>query len=207
MRRFSEALWLCELYVALFQEASLYLTVYKGVFECFAAETFRFYRNSLSALFDSDPSLPRWFRSAFGSVSFNMGPETVCWPHTDDRNLAFGWCAITALGNFNPDRGGHLVLWDLGLIVRFPPGSTVLIPSALLTHSNIPILAGEERYSIIQYTSSGIFRWVYNGFQSDVSFKAKATPELKKKREEDSKARWGQGLGMFSRWNDLCKAR
>lgn len=134
-----------------------------------------------------------------------MGPYTVSWPHTDRHNLAFGWCAITALGSFNPDRGGHLVLWDLGLIIRFPPGSTILIPSALLTHSNIPISTGEVRYSIIQYSSSGLFRWLYNGLMSDKDFEATASPEQKEKREQDRIARWGNGLRMFSLWNDICK--
>ncbi|KAF9062410.1 hypothetical protein BDP27DRAFT_1368872 [Rhodocollybia butyracea] len=100
--------------------------------------------------------------------------------------------------------GGHMILWDLGLVIRFPPGSTILIPSALLTHSNVPIQPGEEHYSIIQYSSSGLFCWVYNGFQSDKDFMATAMPEMKMKREEDRKARWGNGLQMFSIWDDLC---
>ncbi|KAJ3714482.1 hypothetical protein C8R42DRAFT_540316, partial [Lentinula raphanica] len=138
-----------------------------GLFQSFAEKIFTLYQETLESLFTSDPKLKRWFKnSAFSSVSFNLGPAVVSWPHTDNYNLAFGWCAITALGNFDPDRGGHLILWDLGLIIRFPPGSTILIPSALLTHSNLPIQKGEERYSIVQYSSSGLFRWVYNGFMS-----------------------------------------
>lgn len=177
----------------------------QGVFEAFASNTFGLYRNDLNALFAAHPKLVRWFGSSvFAGCSFNMGPYTVSWPHTDSHNLAFGWCAITALGSFNPDRGGHLVLWDLGLIIRFPPGSTLLIPSALLTHSNVPISEGEVRYSIIQYSSSGLFRWLYNGLMSDKDFKASASPEQKKKREADRKARWGNGLKMFSLWNDIC---
>ncbi|KAJ7624191.1 hypothetical protein B0H17DRAFT_1151319 [Mycena rosella] len=52
---------------------------------------------------------------------------------------AWGWCSITALGDFDPNKGGHLILWDLRLAIRFPPGSTILIPSALLHHSNVAI--------------------------------------------------------------------
>jgi hypothetical protein len=96
-----------------------------------------------------------------------------------------------------------LVLWDLGLVIRFPPGSTILIPSALLTHSNVRISEGEERYSVIQYTSSGLFRWVYNGFMSDKDFMARASPEQKKQRAEEAKKRWGDGLKMFTLWSDL----
>ncbi|KAJ3968608.1 hypothetical protein EV361DRAFT_972719 [Lentinula raphanica] len=166
------------------------------VFQCFAEKIFDLYDTTLQSLFESDPKLIRWFKkSVFSSVSFNLGPACVSWPHTDNYNLAFGWCAITALGQFDPDRGGHLILWDLGLIIRFPPGSTILIPSALLTHSNLPIQKGEERYSIIQYSSSGLFRW---------DFLATRKREEIEKREKDKKTRWGNGLKMFSLWNDIC---
>ncbi|KAJ3710079.1 hypothetical protein C8R42DRAFT_597590, partial [Lentinula raphanica] len=174
------------------------------VFQCFAEKIYSLYDETLKSLFESNPKLIRWFKkSAFSSVSFNLGPSCISWPHTDNYNLAFGWCAITPLGQFDPDRGGHLILWDLGLIVRFPPGSTILIPSALLTHSNLPIQKGEERYSIIQYSSSGLFRWVYNGFMSDKDFLATRTREEIDKREKDRKSRWGNGLKMFSLWNDI----
>ncbi|KAF9070523.1 hypothetical protein BDP27DRAFT_1195270, partial [Rhodocollybia butyracea] len=58
----------------------------------------------------------------------------------------------------------HLVLWNLKLAIRFPPKSTVLFPSALITHSNIPVQGHEERHLIIQYSSGGLFRWRYNGW-------------------------------------------
>lgn len=181
--------------------------LYAGVFEAYAANTFGLYRDNLNVLFASDPRLKRWLgNSVFAGCSFNLGPYTVSWPHTDNYNLAFGWCAITALGSFNPDRGGHLILWDLGLIIRFPPGSTILIPSALLTHSNVPIAENELRYSVIQYSSSGLFRWVYNGFKSDKDFEENATLEQKVKRAADTKARWGNGLRMFSTYEDIVKA-
>lgn len=181
------------------------LNIFSGMFECFAAKTFGLYRDNLNALFASSSKLVRWFgNSVFAGVSFNMGPFTITRPHTDNHNLAFGWCAITALGNFNPDRGGHMILWDLGLVIRFPPGSTILIPSALLTHSNAPIGDSEVRYSIIQYSSSGLFRWVYNGFKSDKEFMATATQAQKEQWEHDRKARWSSSLGMFSLWNEIC---
>jgi hypothetical protein len=107
--------------------------------------------------------------SAFAAATLNFGPLTVTLPHIDALNLAWGWCAITALGFFNPDRGGHLVLWDLKLIIRFPPGSTILIPSAILRHSNIGIGPNERRYSFTQFTAAGLFRWVDNGFRSDLT--------------------------------------
>jgi hypothetical protein len=66
------------------------------------------------------------------AMTFNFGPQTVTFDHRDSGNLAFGWCAITAFGNFDPTCGGHLVLWDMKLVIEFPPGSTILIPSAMM---------------------------------------------------------------------------
>ncbi|KAJ7170365.1 hypothetical protein C8R43DRAFT_944883 [Mycena crocata] len=82
---------------------------------------------------------------------------TITAPHLDFANLAWGWCAITALGIFDPDLGGHLILWDLRLVIRFPPGSTVLLPSALIRPSNVAIRHHESRCSFTQYTAGGIF--------------------------------------------------
>ncbi|THU86218.1 hypothetical protein K435DRAFT_597299, partial [Dendrothele bispora CBS 962.96] len=129
------------------------------IFQAYAPETHAYYWGCMQKLRGWDPSLCSLFSdSVFASYTVNFGPVTVSHPHTDSANLSFGWCAITALGRFDPDKGGHLILWDLNLIIRFPPGSTILIPSALLTHSNTPIQDGEFRYSFVQYSAAALFR-------------------------------------------------
>src|SRR5712691_13393067 len=79
----------------------------------------------------------------FPCRTFNLAKQSASVPHTDYNNLAQGWCSITALGDFNSVLGGHLVLWDLGVVVEFPPNSTILIPSSLIVHSNTPIQSDE----------------------------------------------------------------
>ncbi|KAJ7868402.1 hypothetical protein B0H14DRAFT_2166337, partial [Mycena olivaceomarginata] len=54
----------------------------------------------------------------------NFGPHAIAVPYLDFGNLSWGWHTITALDWFTPDRGGHLILWDLKLIIRFPPSSS-----------------------------------------------------------------------------------
>ncbi|KAJ3914221.1 hypothetical protein F5877DRAFT_83019 [Lentinula edodes] len=130
------------------------------------------------------------------------GPLSFSPPHMDPDNRTSSWCADTNMGPFDPDKGGHLVLWDLGLIIRFPPGSTILFPSALITHSTIPIQAHETRYAMIQYSSGGLFRWRNNGFQSDKSFLEHATAEECAEREASRASRWKLGLQKFTRWGD-----
>ena len=84
-------------------------------------------------------------KSIFPTTTYNLGPCTISHPHLDFANLAFGWYAITALGNFNYKTGGHLIVWDLNLVIEFPLGSTILIPSAILSHSNTTINEQERR--------------------------------------------------------------
>ncbi|KAK7446674.1 hypothetical protein VKT23_014369 [Stygiomarasmius scandens] len=171
------------------------------LFQAYAPDIYLYYLECMRQLKSRNPHL-RWHfgDSAFASCTVNFRPATVSRPHKDSANLSFGWCAITALGSFDPDKGGHLILWELGLIIRFPPGSTILIPSALITHSNTPIQDGETRYSFVQYSASGLFRWVYNGFKSDIDFEASATPAQRAKCDEDRQNRWKNGVEMFSKW-------
>ncbi|THU83783.1 hypothetical protein K435DRAFT_688889, partial [Dendrothele bispora CBS 962.96] len=173
-------------------------------FQLCAPNVFEYYLQTVNELTKWNPALYRPFlSSAWATCTVNFGPVTVSQPHRDSANLAFGWCAITALGQFDPDRGGHLILWDLGLMIRFPPGSTILIPSALVTHSNTPIQKGETRYSFVQYSAAGLFRWVYNNFMTDEDFRRKASETELAQREEDRKKRWLNGVQMFSKWSEI----
>lgn len=54
-------------------------------------------------------------------------------------------------------KGGQLVLWEMCLVIEFPSGSCVLIPSATVTHSNIPVAPGGFRTSFTQYAPGGLF--------------------------------------------------
>ncbi|KAI0652179.1 hypothetical protein C8Q79DRAFT_997324 [Trametes meyenii] len=132
-----------------------------AAFRLFAPKLHAYYSKTLDALEAHHPRLKRNFKnSVFARITFNLGPRTVTYIHIDQNNLPAGLCAITALGDFDPTLGGHLILWDLGLIIEFPPGATILIPSALLRHSNAAIRPGETRYSLTQYSAGGLFRWV-----------------------------------------------
>jgi hypothetical protein len=117
-------------------------------------------------------------------------------------NCPFGWCAIQALGHFNPRAGGHLVLWDLKLVVEFPPGALILIPSATIEHSNIPVQRGDSRCSFTQYCAGGLFRYVDNGFRTQAQL-AKEDPIALAQVLEAKKTRWRMGLELFSSLDDL----
>ncbi|KAJ6493861.1 hypothetical protein DFH09DRAFT_946903, partial [Mycena vulgaris] len=138
--------------------------------------------------------------SIFAACTFNFGPRPICASHLDFANLSWGWCAITALGNFDPDLGSHLILWDLCLVIRTPPGLTILILSA---HSNVPMGAPEHRCSFVQYTAGGLFRWVRNGFKTDKDWENSVLRKEKAAHEVENEGRWERGMKMFSVIDDL----
>ncbi|KAJ7633770.1 hypothetical protein DFH06DRAFT_1004041 [Mycena polygramma] len=174
------------------------------LFQVFAPVLYAFYQVQMALIATWRPTL-RWnfARSVFAACTFNFGPHAITVPHLDFGNLAWGWCAVTALGVFDPDVGGHLILWDLKLVIRFPPGSTILLPSALIRHSNVPVRAHERRYSFTQYTAGGLFRWIRNGFQTDEAFQRSATPVEQAARAKEAAGRWEAGVAMFSTVNSL----
>lgn len=146
-----------------------------------------------------DKRLRRNFpRSVFATATLNLGPRTVSERHYDLMNYGFGFCAIFACGHFNPDHGGFLILKEFGLVIRFPPGATVLIPSAVVEHSNVPVHFDEERYSFVQFMPSGLVRWVANGGMTEKGFREfhKLSTEESKERDE---RRLAEGLDSLTR--------
>lgn len=137
-----------------------------AAFSQFGSDLHKFYRERMKELCEHHPHLsPLFSNTVFAAASFNLGPQAICIPHVDWVNFAYGWCAVVALGNFDYTKGGHFVIPSLKLAIQFPPGSTLFIPSALLTHYNLPIAEGETRRSFTQFSAGNIFRWIAYGFQ------------------------------------------
>jgi hypothetical protein len=137
-----------------------------GVFQQYSVKLWTFCARILELIEkDSAGRLRRPFGGTpFGTITFNFGPWVCTIPHKDFKNLSWGWCSITSLGNYDPQKGGHLILWGWGIAIEFPPHSTIFIPSAIIEHSNTAVQAGETRMSVTQYNSAGLFRWAAYGF-------------------------------------------
>ena len=90
------------------------------------------------------------------------------------------------------------MLWELKLIIEFPAGSTVFIPSATINHSNISVLPHERQYSITQYTAGGLARWVACGFKTLKSLAADGGTLAMNGVE-----RWREGVGLLATWDEL----
>ncbi|KAJ7778060.1 hypothetical protein B0H14DRAFT_2963187 [Mycena olivaceomarginata] len=151
-----------------------------AVFAMWAPRLYQCYHDCNAKLRMFDGNLRRPFmHSVFFAATFNFGPNIWTFKHHDILNLAFGWCAIQALGHFNPKTGRHLVLWDLKMVVEFPPRALILLPSATVAHSNIPFSAGR------------IFRFVDNGCQTV------------KELAEDDPEEYKRLTGLLSTVNEL----
>lgn len=159
----------------------------------------------MGELHDHYPTLRRNFNnSIYAAVTFNLGPGTVCLEHADNGNVAHGYCAVTSGGDYDPTKGGHLVLHDLGLIIEFPPGSTILLPSSTLRHSNTPIQSGETRFSMTQYCAGGLLRWVNYGFRSKKSLLAeRGGREQIARIDGPGDSRCQRALSLFSKHSEL----
>ncbi|KAF9554701.1 hypothetical protein CPC08DRAFT_737612 [Agrocybe pediades] len=172
-----------------------------SVLSTWAPGVHQYYIDYLGKLYEHHPELKRTFRnSIFPAPTYNFGRQTVCYRHIDYANLPFGWCSITALGSFDHTKGGHLVLWDCRLVIEFPAGSTILIPSGILSHSNTTISDDEKRYSFTQYAARGLFRWVENGFQTLEERKKLFTKLQNAKAAEEDSRRWIFGLSLLSNY-------
>ncbi|KAJ3816698.1 hypothetical protein F5880DRAFT_1464105, partial [Lentinula raphanica] len=137
-----------------------------SLFNGFNHKNYQECRQMIEQICERQPELQTNFEhTPFAALTANLGPRSWSPPHMDTDNSASCWCADTALGNFDPDKGGQLLLWDLGLAICFPAGATILFPSALITHSTLPVEAHETCYALLQYTSGSLFCWRDNGFQ------------------------------------------
>jgi hypothetical protein len=141
--------------------------------------------------------------SIWASTTINFGPRTCCFLQADFSNLPFRICSIYAAGSYNLKEGGHLILWECGLVIEFPPGSTILIPSAIVIHSNVPVPKHSTRYSITQYSMGGLFQWVDHGFQTEDSYWEVLSDEECTEEIWRTEGHTDMGIGPFSTKDEL----
>ncbi|KAF9060902.1 hypothetical protein BDP27DRAFT_1236045 [Rhodocollybia butyracea] len=114
-------------------------------------------------LYSQLPALqPNFDNSVYSCMTVNFGPAMWSYIHTDSKNDPTIPCTVTAGGEYDHTKGGHIVLWDFNLVLEFPPGATIILPLALILQK------GEKRVSVTQYTAGGIWHWLeYRGQTKD----------------------------------------
>ena len=169
-------------------------------------KAYQYYKTNLDKLREVHPELsyPLFPKSIMPTVAFNLGERVATKIHVDAMNCPFGWCIVTALGDFNSNQGGHLILWELGLVLEFPAGASICLPSAIITHSNIPTHESDRRMSFTQYCPGEIFRYIENGFRTDGKLEIE-DPAIFLFRKNDRRKRLQEGYLMFSTVSDLIQ--
>ncbi len=182
------------------------------------------YHALLDDLTDKHPYLSHLLprnHSVFASCTLNVRGVTTR-HHRDYLNFRPGACPVFTVSDFDPTKGGHLVLWDLKLVIEFPSGSLIIILSALIEHSNVPISQGgygamflvivlilsnlgETRFSFMQYSAAGLFRWVDNGFCTDKDLEEWGSWVESIANGCKCETLWAEGLACLGRaWVSLC---
>jgi hypothetical protein len=158
-----------------------------GVFATWFPDLYDLYETTMKTVWEECGFEPNFPTSHFPAATANLGPQVQTFRHRDFMNYAGGVCLITCMGNHDPTKGGHLVLWELGIFTQFPSGSTVTIPSAIITHSNLPVAPHEKRVSFTQYAAGALFRWVDNGCKNDTEMDREERKQKKAARKEHFK--------------------
>lgn len=96
-----------------------------------------------------------------------------------------------------------MILWDLKLVAEFPPGSTIMIPSSVIHHSNTRIQLNEVRYSFTQYSAGGLFRWVDLGFKKVDDYMRDMKCEEAAAMREKLSQQLEFGLSLYSTYDEL----
>ena len=91
---------------------------------------------------------------------------------------------------------------NLRLAIEFPPGASILIPSAIVPHANVVVQPGETRQSVTQYCAGGLLRWADCGFQTFADF-AKADPVASRAFHAGLGGRVSEQVKQFSLLSEL----
>ncbi|KAJ6463647.1 hypothetical protein C8R47DRAFT_992589, partial [Mycena vitilis] len=137
--------------------------------------------------------------SVFSAATFEFGgPHRQTAPDgAPNRFDGASWAVLTALGKYAHKHGGHIILWDLGLVITFPPGTTILLPPSVIRYSFVKVRPGEHRYALSQWAGGGIQRWFDNGCHSDLEFAVRASKDRHNVREEHRRAAHSTALDSF----------
>lgn len=165
-----------------------------GSFAQFFPKAFERAEATMRTVHDEQPKLSRnFYNSVYPMASFNF-VDAVCDPHLDVHDDPCVPCVVRADGTYDYKRGGHFLLLDLGLVIEFPPGTSILVSSAAFEHGNCRIAEGEERSSWTQYMHGGMTRYVEYGcrLEGDLS------PLELQRMKEKNRARPVENLELFS---------
>ncbi|KAJ7698098.1 hypothetical protein B0H17DRAFT_927746, partial [Mycena rosella] len=111
----------------------------------------------------------------------------------DDWDMMWAWRGLTALGHYDTDSDGELILWDEKKVITFPAGVMFLFPSAFMQYFFTRIAPWER-----QYSKAGLFRYAESGFMSEKNFEATAWQSAHEACNKVRDAHLATALNMYS---------
>ncbi|KAJ6568890.1 hypothetical protein B0H19DRAFT_938847 [Mycena capillaripes] len=163
------------------------------------------YATALKGIYENQPELEQLFsNSIFPAATWNLGPAVVTEEHADGLNRPNGFCGVASAGDYNHKIGGHTYLKQLKLVIEFPSGASMLMPSAAVEHGNTAIGKKEMRYSMTQYAAGELFRWAAYGYQGAKALLAtKGGAEKKRAFDGEPGVRAAEEINLLSKIDEL----
>ncbi|KAJ6450348.1 hypothetical protein C8R47DRAFT_1230309 [Mycena vitilis] len=133
--------------------------------------------DAITAVMDNDTTLRLPFHqclgeptqsTAFAQVEYTFAIDNS-YPQLHPRDHPTGWTVFTSVGNYDANESA-LILWDQRRMVRFPPGSTFLLPAGLFRYSFTGVSDESSRMLISQSFDGEICRFL----QDDMFYEPKA---------------------------------
>ena len=72
--------------------------------------------------------------------------------HRDVRESPYGYSCAIACGDFED---GHLIMYELGIVLEMKPYDIILFPDSLITHKNTKVQG--RRKSVVAFTQANMF--------------------------------------------------
>ncbi|KAK6966286.1 hypothetical protein R3P38DRAFT_2591158 [Favolaschia claudopus] len=167
--------------------SDFFLIAVLGILKHFCPDAYETLRQDKEEMLDHNPNTfyPNE-ASVFSAATMELGGAhfNIRDPRGDLRDLEpAGWNILTALGRYRAIHGGHVIFWQLGLVIQFPPGSSILLPAGVVNYSFVKVDPTETRFSLLQWSGGGVRRFLDNGRRMDMEFAAKASPNEHAGRE------------------------
>ncbi|KAJ7165263.1 hypothetical protein C8R46DRAFT_901030 [Mycena filopes] len=142
---------------------------------------------------------PAFPGSIFTTAEFTFGNSCIH-NRRNVRDVLHGLRAITVLGNYSIC---VCVLPSDDIVMRCPPGTTILIEGSVKDYFFSRVGKGETHFLFQQYFDASVQRWIDRGFRSDAEYDAKATPEEIAYVEEKQANRVPFTMKLLSRLHEL----
>ncbi|THU84125.1 hypothetical protein K435DRAFT_688159, partial [Dendrothele bispora CBS 962.96] len=87
---------------------------------------------------------------------------------------------------------------DLKMVIEFPAGTSMLIPSGYCRHGNTAVVGG-CRYSFTQYSAGGLFRYR----DDEMRTRSSMSDDEGKRRKREAKDKVLEGLKLYSTLDEI----